>query len=162
MAISVNGMIAKNDDDTNWISQAEWDSYSVAVRSAGCLVVGRRTYHILTKQPEFAEFKDVKVVAVSKEKFETLASNHFVACSPEEALELLKDFKEIIVAGGGILDASFLAENLIDEVYLDIEPIVLGEGIPLFKGKDFERKLKLIGQKKISDNEIQLHYEVLK
>ena len=70
MAISVNGIIAKGDDDTSWISKEEWDSYSLAVRTAGCLIVGRRTYHILTKQPEFAEFKDVKLVAVSHENFE--------------------------------------------------------------------------------------------
>jgi dihydrofolate reductase len=55
-----------------------------------------------------------------------------------------------------------LAENLVDEIYLDIEPIAFGSGIPLFRDKDFECKLKLLGQKNISDNEIQLHYAVLK
>lgn len=162
MAISINGMIAKSDDDTSWISKEEWDSYSLAIRTAGCLIVGRRTYHILTKQPEFAELKDIKIVAVSEEDFAILAPNHFVAHSPKEALGLLKDFKEVIVAGGGILNASFLDENLVDEIYLDIEPIIIGEGIPIFKGKNFEQKLKLIGQRKITDNEIQLHYRVNK
>jgi len=162
MAISANGIIAKSDDDTSWIYQEEWNSYSLAVREAGCLVVGRRTYHILTKQPEFAEFKDVKLVAVSKDDFETLSPNHLVAHTPKEALELLNDFDEVIVAGGGTLNASFMAENLVDEIYLDIEPIAFGEGIPLFKGQNFEQKLKLIGQKKISENEIQIHYEVVK
>ncbi len=162
MAISVNGMIAKSDDDTNWISKEEWDTYSLAVRTAGCLVVGRRTYHILTRQPEFAEFKDVRIVAVSHEDFATLSPSHLTAHSPKEALELLKDYKEVIVAGGGILNASFLAENLVDEIYLDIEPLILGEGIPVFRDKNFERKLKLVGQKKITDNEIQLHYRVKK
>ncbi|MBI4039504.1 dihydrofolate reductase [Candidatus Daviesbacteria bacterium] len=162
MAISANGMIAKSDDDTSWISKEEWDSYSLAVRSAGCLVVGRRTYHILTEQPEFTEFKDIKLAVVSKEDFATLAPNHLVAHSPKEALELLKDFKKVIVAGGGILNASFLVENLIDEIYLDIEPIIFGDGIPVFQDKNCERRLKLIGQKKITDAVIQLHYEVLK
>ena len=162
MAISANGIIAKSDDDTSWISKEEWDSYSLAVRTAGCLIVGRRTYHILTKQPEFAEFKDIKLVTVSQEDFTTLATNHFVAHSPKEALDFLKDYKEIIVAGGGILNASFLAEKLVDEIFLDIEPIVFGKGIPIFKDKDFEQKLKFIGQKKITNNEIQLHYEVKK
>ena len=162
MAVSANGMIAKSDDDTSWVSKEEWNSYSSAVRKAGCIIMGRRTYHILVKQPEFAEFKDVKLIVVSNEDFETLTPNHFVARSPKEALELLKDFKEVVVAGGGILNASFLSENLVDEIYLDIEPIILGEGIPVFKDKNFERNLKLIGQKKIADNEVQLHYQVLK
>lgn len=162
MAISANGMIAKSDDDTSWISKAEWDSYSMAVRKAGCLIVGRRTYHILTDQPEFAELRGIKLVVVSKDDFATKAPNHFVAHSPKEALKLLKNFEEIIVAGGGMLNAAFTSENLIDVIYLDIEPIIISQGIPLFRDRDFEKKLKLIGQKKIADNEIQLHYEVLK
>ena len=162
MAISANGMIAKTDDDTSWVSKEEWNNYSAAIRKAGNLIVGRRTYTILTKQPEFSEFGDVKIVVVSKNKFSTLSNNHQIAHSPKEAINLLNNFKEIIVAGGGILNASFLAENLVDEIYLDIEPIILGEGIPLFKGKGFERNLKLLGQKKISADEIQMHYKVLK
>ena len=155
-------MIAKSDDDTSWISKEEWDSYSLAVRTAGNLIVGHRTYNILTKQPEFSEFKDVKLVVVAQEDFQTLSQNHLVAHSPKEALKLLSDFEQVIVAGGGALNASFLEESLVDEIYLDIEPIILSKGIPLFRDKDFERNLKLVGQKKISDNEIQLHYEVLK
>ena len=155
-------MIAKSDDNTSWISKEEWDSYSLAVRTARNLIVGHRTYGILTKQPEFSEFKDVKLVVVAQENFETLSPNHLVANSPKEALEFLKNFKEVIVAGGGALNASFVEENLVDEIFIDIEPIILGKGIPLFRDRDFERNLKLVGQKKINDNEVQLHYEVLK
>lgn len=162
MAISLNGMIAKSDDDTSWISKEEWDSYSLTVRTAGNLVVGHRTYDILTKQPEFSEFKDVKLVVVAQEDFQTLAQNHVVAHSPKESLKILSDFEQVVVAGGCALNASFVEENLVDEIYLDIEPIILGQGTPLFRDKDFKCKLKLIGQKKITDNEIQLHYEVLK
>jgi len=162
MAITANGMIAKSNDDTGWISKKEWDSYSLAVRTAGCLIVGSRTYQILTKQPEFSEFKDIKLVAVSQENFATLSPNHLVANSPKDALELLKDFKEVVVAGGGMLNGSFMAENLIDEIYLDVEPIVFGRGIKLFNDKEFETKLKLLGIKKLSESELQLHYEVLK
>ena len=162
MAISLNGMIAKSDDDTGWISKEEWDSYSLAVRTAGNLIVGHRTYNILTKQPEFSEFKDVKLIIVAQDDFQTLAQNHLVAHSPKEALKLLSDFEKVVVAGGSTLNASFVEENLIDEIFIDIEPIILGQGIPLFRDKNFERNLKLVSQKKISDNEIQLHYEVLK
>lgn len=162
MAMTVNGMIAKSNDDTSWISKEEWDSYSLAVRTAGCLIVGRRTYHILTKQPEFTELKDVVLVVVSQKSFATLSPNHYLAHSPKEALQLLKNFKEVVVAGGGALNASFLSENIVDEIYVDIEPIIFSKGIPLFQDKNFERKLKLIGQKKITDSEIQLHYRVEK
>lgn len=162
MASTVNGFIAGRDDDTSWISNEEWKSYSAAVQAAGCFIVGHRTYNILTIQPEFQELKDAMLVVVSHQDFETLHPNHHIAHSPKEALDQLKDFQEVIIAGGGALNASFLAENLVDEIYLDIEPIVFGDGIALFHGKDFKTMLKLVGQKKISENEIQLHYRVLK
>jgi dihydrofolate reductase len=136
--------------------------YSAATRKAGNLIVGHRTYGILTKQLEFAEFKDVKVVVVAHTPVELVADNHAVADSPQQALELLKDAQEVVVAGGGALNASFMAQNLVDEIYIDIEPIAFGTGIPLFHGEDFERSLKLLGIKNISGNEIQLHYQVLK
>lgn len=49
MAQTANGYIAREDDTTGWISEEEWDSYSSAVRKSGCLVIGHRTYDILTK-----------------------------------------------------------------------------------------------------------------
>lgn len=162
MAISLNGMIAKSNDDTSWISKDEWNHYSLAVRTAGNLIVGHRTYDILTKQPEFSEFKDVKIVVVAQKSFQCLAPNHLIARSPTEALKLLRDFNRVIVAGGGALNASFIKEELVDEIFVDIEPIILGQGIQLFRNKEFEKKLKLLGQKKISENEIQLHYKILK
>jgi len=162
MAITANGFIAKNNDDTSWISRDEWNSYSLATRNAGGLIVGRRTYDILTKQPEFSELKDVKLVAVSENDFETLSENHFVVHLPKEALEHFIGLEEVIVAGGGTLNASFLSEGLVDEIYLDVEPIIFGQGIPVFKGKDFECELEFLGQKKITDGEIQLHYRVIK
>ncbi|MCR4280687.1 MAG: dihydrofolate reductase family protein [Candidatus Komeilibacteria bacterium] len=162
MAISANGMIAKKDDNTSWISATEWNSYSSMVRGAGCLIVGKRTYHILTAQPEFSEFKDVKLVVVSNNDFPILSPNHQVADSPKKALELLEDFDTAIVAGGGILNASFLKEELVDEVYLDIEPVILGNGIKLFNGDDFEVKLELLETKQLSSNELQLHYKIVK
>src|SRR3989338_9286316 len=162
MAISLNGIIAKGNDDTSWISKEEWDSYSLAVRAAGNLIVGHRSYGILTKQPEFSEFKDVKLVVVAQKDFQTLAENHLVAHSPKEALKLLSDFEQVVVAGGGALNASFVEENLVDEIFIDIEPIIFVQGIPLFRDKDFECNLKLVGQKKMSDSEVQLHYKVIK
>ena len=147
----------------SWISKEEWDSYSLAVRAAGALIVGRRTYEILTKQSEFSEFGNVTLVVVSMEKKVKLVDEkHRIVKSPEEALQILQNFKEVVVAGGGILNHAFLKKNLVDELYVDIEPIVISEGIPIFKGEEFEKRLKLLGQKKISDGEVQLHYKIVK
>lgn len=162
MATTLNGLIAKTNDDTSWISKEEWDSYSRITRAAGNLVVGHRTYDILTKQPEFSEFKDVRLVVVATKPVKLIAQNHHIAESPKRALEILKDSKEIVVAGGGRLNASFLSEDLVDEIYFDIEPKIFGTGIPVFHGLDFGRNLQLLNVSKVSENEVQLHFKVLK
>ena len=162
MATTINGFIAKNDDSSDFLTKEESASYVSAVKNAGALIIGRRTYEILSKQPEFQEFlkAGVKIVAVSNNDFKISESNHSVAHSPQEALDLLKNSKEIIVAGGGKLNASFLEGNLIDEIYIDIEPAILGRGIPLFNGGDFEKSLKFLGLKYITETEVQLHYKI--
>ena len=77
-------------------------------------------------------------------------------------LDKLKKFETVIIAGGGILNSSFLKEGLIDELYLDIEPIAFGKGINVFENEDFEANLELLETKQLSPNEIQLHYKVIK
>lgn len=162
MAMTANGYIAKKDDNTSWISNKEWDSYSAMIRKVGYMIIGHRTYDILTKQPEFNELKDVKIVVVSHQDFKTLANNHLTARTPQEALGLLKDSDEVVVAGGGQINSAFIKEGLIDEIYLDIEPIVFGKGIQLFAPEDFEYQLELLETTKLDANIIQLHYAVKK
>jgi len=102
------------------------------------------------------------VVVVSSQNFSTLSDNHVIARSPQEALEKLEGFNDVIVAGGSILNSAFIKANLIDEVYLDIEPIIIGNGIPVFANEDFTTQLQLLDMKKITDNEIRLHYKLIK
>jgi dihydrofolate reductase len=114
---------------------------------------------------EFKNLENIRVLVVFENvNFQTIANNHSVAKTPKDALAILEKegFNNTLVAGGGTLNTSFMAENLIDEIYLDVEPIVFGKGIRLFRENDFEAKLKLFGTKKLSENEIQLHYQVLK
>lgn len=164
MAMTVNGIIAKNDDSADFLTETEAESYTKQVCDAGALVVGRRTYEVLSEQPEFQKFieQSVKVVVVSgNDALELKDQSHRIAKSPQEAVEMLAGSERVVVAGGGKLDASFMKAGLIDEVYLDIEPAIVGQGIPLFKGEDFEVQLKFLGHKMLSDNEIQLHYKVV-
>ncbi len=165
MAITINGFIAKENDDTDFVSEIEWDSFRKMVKSVGNIIIGSRAYEIMRDGKEFENLKNIRIIIVSNNtNFKTIADNHLLAHNPQNALAILKKekFDKALVAGGGTLNTSFMAENLVDEIYLDVEPVVFGKGIPIFKDKDFEQKLKLVGQKKITDNEIQLHYKVEK
>jgi len=165
MAITINGFIAKENDDTSFVSEIEWDSFRNMIKNTGNMIIGSRTYEIMRDSEGFKNLENIRVLVVSENaNFKTIANSHSVAQSPKDALTILEKeaFNKALVAGGGTLNASFMAENLVDEIYLDVEPVVFGKGIQLFRENDFETKLKLLETKRLSDNEIQLHYQVLK
>jgi len=53
-----------------------------------------------------------------------------------------------------------LKENLIDEIIISVTPILLGEGIRLFKGGGLEQPLELLSSKQFDTGLVQLHYRV--
>jgi dihydrofolate reductase len=162
MATTTNGYIAKENNETPW-SDEEWHSFSKFVKEIKNIVIGKNTYEIMKKSDEFNKIGNPFIVVVSKENF-AHNSNFAIAKSPKEALKILKEknFAKVLVAGGGMLNSSFMKEKLIDQIILDVEPLVFGKGIKLFSEDNFEAKLELIETKSLSRNTIQLHYKILK
>ena len=67
--------------------------------------------------------------------------------------------KDIYLGGGGELARSFLQEDLVDELYIGVGPILLGDGIPGFPGKFPQRNFKLTECKSYSNGSVGLRYE---
>jgi dihydrofolate reductase len=67
--------------------------------------------------------------------------------------------KDIYLGGGGELTRSFLQEDLVDELFLGLSPILLGDGIPGFPGKFPQRDFKLTECKGYSNGSVALRYE---
>ena len=67
--------------------------------------------------------------------------------------------KDIYLGGGGELARSFLKEDLVDELFIGISPVLLGDGIPGFPGKFPQRDFKLIECKSYSNGSVGLRYE---
>jgi dihydrofolate reductase len=67
--------------------------------------------------------------------------------------------KDIYLGGGGELCRSFLQEDLIDELYIGVGPILLGDGIPGFPGKFPQREFRLTECKSYSNGSVGLRYE---
>ncbi len=70
--------------------------------------------------------------------------------------------KDILVFGGASFDSSLIKENLIDEFYLFVNPIVMGNGKNIFKDIKEIQKLSLIESKVFDYGLVLLHYEVKK
>ena len=67
--------------------------------------------------------------------------------------------KNIWLMGGGELARDFLKADLVDELYLGMVPILLGEGIPLFPSGFPQRDFTLVENKTYSKGLIALNYK---
>jgi len=67
-----------------------------------------------------------------------------------------------LLIGGSSLNTAFAKENLIDEIILNIEPIIIGKGIPLFSIDDFDLPLELISTEKNNSGIVTIYYKVKK
>jgi dihydrofolate reductase len=85
----------------------------------------------------------------------------FVREKPKRFVEELrkKEGKDIWLAGGGELAQEFLKEDLVDELYLGIVPVLVGEGIPMFAPGFPQREFTLTENKTYSGGLIALKYE---
>ena len=67
--------------------------------------------------------------------------------------------KNIVIFGSPSAAHLLMQYNLIDDYWLFINPVILGEGIPLFKGVQERLKLKLVWNKIFDSKVVGLHYE---
>ena len=67
--------------------------------------------------------------------------------------------KNMWLMGGGILAREFLKADLVDELYLGVVPVLIGEGIPLFPSGFPQRNFELIENLTFSKGMIALRYK---
>lgn len=166
MAMTVNGKIAKLDGDSEFTSEEDNKLFVAMCKKVGNAIIGKNTY--LYIQSKGYQIKNISTVVLNHDKTllnENRPDTSFTNKGPRAALSILakKGYKEALVCGGGILNSAFLKEGLINEMYIDIEPLILGRGIPLFADGNFQPRLKLLGVKTLTNNQtVQLHYKVVK
>lgn len=165
MAISANGIIATKSGSEDFLSHDNWLQFVKLAKKVGCFMWGRKTYDAVSKWEGnyLRELEGVKKIILSQSEME-LQEGFILKHSPQEALEYLEEegFQETIITGGSTVNSEFAKRGLIDEVRLDVNPSILGEGIPVFASADFEMKLKLVDTEKVGDNIVELRYTVIK
>jgi dihydrofolate reductase len=132
-AISIDGFIAKIDGDSDWVSEYDIPYFEEEMRKAGCIVIGRKTFEQFEGKiyPVNNIYNIVMTNSnISNSKYPNVL---FTNASPKEIIQIAKEkgFESILLVGGGKMNGSFLKENLIDEIIVDIHPILLGEGIKM-------------------------------
>ena len=164
IATSLDGFIARKDGSVDWLSPYEKGpedyGYNEFYKKIGTIIMGNNTYRQVLSFGEFPyRGKDCFVFSRNKDN----VKDEFVIFVNRSAKDFisqlnLRNNKNIWLVGGASIVDEFLKSDLIDEFIITIIPILLGDGIPLFKGRSNEKKLELIDVKKFDQGPVQLHY----
>jgi dihydrofolate reductase len=137
--------------------------------AAGAMIAGRRLYDITRGWNGAHPFGGIPVFVVTRDAPDTIPVGAtpftFVTDGIASALAQAKmaaGDKCVYVIGGANIDQQLLDAGLVDELRIDVVPILLGGGIRLF---DKYRKAPItLGQMKVthSDDVTHLRYRVLR
>ena len=164
--MSLNGIIARENNEEDFISHDSWQEWLKWIRKSGCVIWGRKTHEVVKSWDKqyFKDIKGVRAIVVSSNHNYEVGGGFELVSSPREALDKLEKegFTTAIVTGGSTLNSSFAKSRLIDEVIVNIESVIIGKGIPLFNSESFDLTLKLLETKTYRNGIIQSHYKVKK
>jgi dihydrofolate reductase len=182
VAMSVDGCIAGPNNEMNWIDFT-WDEklrqYEDRLHGpVDTIILGRKMtnefisyWSNVMNKPEDPEYTFAKKMMETPKIVFTKTLNKSEWPNTEIATDDLKDEitklksqegGDIIVYGGASFDSSLIKENLIDEFYLFINPVVIGNGKTIFKDLKEIRKFILIESIAFDSGTVLLHYEVKK
>ena len=163
MAITLDGKIAKNSNQlADWTSQADKKIFVAETKKAGVIIMGRTTYDTIGHPLPGRLNIIMDLKADPTQNIEGVLE--FTKTQPSQLIQQLekRGFQQIILGGGATINGLFLKENLIDEIWLTIEPKIFGQGLSLFKDINVDLDLELIEIKQLDKNVIQVKYKIKK
>lgn len=166
LATSINGHITVGEDGTDWVTPQTINDFGKLNKESGIVVMGKRTFEMFGN--DFPQ-KDCLNVVMTKDPEllnKQMEGALFTDKSPEEIINLAeeKGFKQLFLVGGTKTNDTFFKANLIDEIWINIHPIIIGHGKYLFnEDSDISIKnLELYKSEQFQGGQILLRYKVLK
>ncbi len=163
VACTVDGLIAHTDGSIDGFMGPETDfDFVGSLQAFDVVLMGRKTYELSRRlghstDPNKANYVFSRTMKESPDKNVVIVS--------EQAIDLVRALKRgagkgIWLCGGAELATTLLAEGLLDEIILKVNPILFGAGIALFSRAIKQAELELIESKTYSNSYLVLHYRV--
>jgi dihydrofolate reductase len=163
LGISLDGYIARPNGDVDFLFMPKDYSMGPFFATIDTAIMGRKTLDVALRMGGGNSFKGSKIANYVFSR--SLPSGErdgliFTNQSPVSLIAELrkKPGKNIWLMGGGELTRDFLKEDLVDELYIGIVPVLVGEGIPLFPPGFPQREFTLLENKTFSKGMIALKY----
>jgi len=166
VANSLDNYIARKDGAVDWLLLDEEATSGLAEfwKTIDAVVIGRKTYEpVLKSGTPFPAYPGVKNYVLSRTLQQSPDKN--LEIIREDAVKFVRKLKteegrDIFVMGGGSLAKPLFEANLIDEIGVNIQPMLLGSGIPLFHEMKQQIDLDLIECKTFKNGCVSITYRV--
>lgn len=178
MHVSLDGFVAGPNGEMNWITvdEAIFDYAGDRTSNADMALYGRVTWDMMEAYwPTAADkpnpskhdfehstwYKQVEKIVLSHSKAgDSQPLTTFLGDNIAEQISQLKQGEggEIIIFGSPSAGRFLLQAGLVDDLWLFVNPVILGKGIPMFPELDERLKLKLVECKAFENQVVCLHY----
>ncbi|MRG47314.1 dihydrofolate reductase [Chitinophaga sp. SYP-B3965] len=180
MHISLDGYVAGPNGEMDWIKVDEeiFDHVGKRIGEGDTALYGRVTYQMMESYwPTAADkptasqhdiehskwYKEVHKVVLSKTmEAEGLDNTTIISDNLSDSINEIRqqEGEDILLFGSPTATHSLMQLNLIDGYWLFVNPIILGQGIPLFAGIKDKIKLKLLTTRQFASGVTELNYTV--
>lgn len=150
-AVTVDGKMARNSAHlSDWTSPEDKKIFVAESRRARVLILGNSTYKTLSRPLPGRLHVVLTTNTVDKTGIPGVVE--YTSASPGEIAASLfaRGYSSAVLAGGAQINSLFLAHDMVDEIWLTVEPLVFGQGIHVFEGLDFDLRLRLISLEQIN------------
>jgi len=181
MHISLDGFVAGPNGEMNWIKLGEelFDHVGKRIGETDTALYGRVTYQMMENYwPTAGDKPDAtkhdiehskwynnahKIVLSKTMKGKESGKTTIISDNLADRINEIKQQagSEILLFGSPTTTHSLIQQNLIDGYWLFVNPIILGQGIPLFTDIKDKIKLKLLpGTRQFTSGVTELNYTV--
>jgi len=180
MHISLDGFVAGPNGEMRWIKVDEeiFDYIGERIRQTDSALSGRVTYEMMEgywptagDEPNASRhdinhskwYKKAHKIVLSRTLKEADLNNTTIIS--DNLLDNINKIKQgagpdILLFGSPTATHALMQQNLIDGYWLFLNPIILGQGIPLFTGSTQQTSLKLLNTHQFTSGVTELNYIV--
>jgi dihydrofolate reductase len=173
--ISLDGYFKGPEGDISWHKHdAEGSEYAREMLKAhSTLLFGRVTYELMAKYwPTPEALKNEPIVAEGMNSAEKIVFSRTLTSVEWQNARLVKadileeirtmkqgSGRDMTLLGSGSIVTLFAEQGLIDTYQIMVDPVVLGEGTPLFKGISHKLNLQLTETRRFGNGNVLLCYQ---
>lgn len=149
VAMSLDGYIAGPKGEYDWLIHDPEIDFAALFAEFDTLLIGRKTFEVMVAGGQGVVPNQQMFVFSRTLRPSDYPQVTIVADKTAKTVASLKRKrgKDIWLFGGGSLFRSLLDEGLVDTVEVAVEPVLLGDGIPLLPPPAAQTNLKLTGHK---------------